>query len=91
MERDAKRIIAASHEAPFGRGEQTIVDPTVRKTWELNANQVVIQNEAFWSYMKSALHSCMAGLGIEGSHQISAQFYKLLLYEEGAHFRPHTE
>jgi len=30
--RDAQAIIAASHQAPFERGEQTTVDKSVRKT-----------------------------------------------------------
>ena len=29
--RDASKLIEAAHQAPFGRGEETIVDTSVRK------------------------------------------------------------
>lgn len=32
----AQEMIETAHRAPFGRGNQTIVDTSVRKTWELN-------------------------------------------------------
>ena len=32
---DAQRIITMSRQAPFGKGSRTIVDTSVRKTWEL--------------------------------------------------------
>jgi hypothetical protein len=35
-DRDAEVIIAASHAAPFGKGEETIVDTSIRKTWEIS-------------------------------------------------------
>ncbi|KAH9810912.1 putative 2og-fe oxygenase superfamily protein [Teratosphaeria destructans] len=91
FERDARRIIAASHAAPFGKGEATIIDPTVRKTWELNADQFHIQNPAFGASVNEALNACIAGLGVQGEYSVLAEPYKLLLYEEGALFRPHTE
>lgn len=33
---DAQKIIDASHQAPFGRGTETLVDKAVRNTWELS-------------------------------------------------------
>jgi hypothetical protein len=32
-DRDAEALIKASHQAPFGKGSQTVVDVSVRKTW----------------------------------------------------------
>ncbi|KAK5714598.1 hypothetical protein LTR15_010780 [Elasticomyces elasticus] len=84
---DAQRIIAASHPAPFGRGNETIIDQSVRKTWELNCDQLNIHNPAFQTYIANALRDSCKGLGLE-SH---AQLYKLLLYEPGAKFKPHTD
>ena len=31
---DAKRLIAKASQAPYGRGEETIVDPKVRRVWQ---------------------------------------------------------
>ena len=33
--RDAKKLIGLCERAPFGRGEETVVDVTVRNTWQL--------------------------------------------------------
>jgi hypothetical protein len=87
---DARRIIAASHEAPFGKGKATIVDETIRKTWELNAEDFSIRNPSFRSQLNNVLGSVSEGLGIEHA-DTEVQLYKLLLYEPGAHFTPHKD
>ena len=35
IEHQAKQIIDVCHQAPFGKGSETVVDESVRKTWEL--------------------------------------------------------
>jgi len=41
---DAQVIIGASHQAPFCKGSETIVDSSVRNTWELNSEQFELRN-----------------------------------------------
>jgi len=36
---DAKRLIAVAAQAPYGRGEETIVDTHVRRVWQLEPSQ----------------------------------------------------
>lgn len=38
--RDADAIKAQSSQAPFGMADRTVVDKTVRDTWEIDAHQV---------------------------------------------------
>lgn len=38
--RDAQAIINGSKQAPFGKGERTVVDTTVRDTWEIDGGEV---------------------------------------------------
>lgn len=38
--RDAEAIKSRANQAPFGMGERTVVDKSVRDTWELDASQV---------------------------------------------------
>lgn len=38
--RDAAGIKSCSDQAPFGKAEQTIVDKSVRDTWEVDASKV---------------------------------------------------
>ena len=88
---DASRIIAASHQAPFGKGTETIVDTSVRRTWELNQDQITIHNAQFQDAILRILPIACRGLGILEHGNVEAQLYKLLLYEKGALFKPHTE
>ena len=89
---DARRIIAASHQAPFGKGSETIIDTSVRRTWELNHDQFTMGNEdGFDAVLEDAIEQTCASLGLSDRDDIQAELYKLLLYEEGALFRPHTE
>jgi hypothetical protein len=91
-ERDALAIVAASHEAPFGKGEQTIIDTSVRKTWELSPDDFELRNPAWMSFIRSTVTAVGVGLGIGACGRgVSAQLYKMLLYDEGALFKPHQE
>lgn len=37
---EAKRLISVCEQAPFGMGERTVVDRSVRDTWEVDAAKV---------------------------------------------------
>ena len=90
--RDAQVIVAASHAAPFGKGEETVVDDSVRKTWELSAGDFEIRNPAWKSFLEEIVVKVSAGLGVDASGKgVSAELYKLLLYDKGAMFKPHQE
>ena len=89
---DARRTIAVSHHALFGKSEETIIDISVRCTWELNREQLTVQNaESFKQVEGRALQAVCDKLGLQHVRQtIRAEPYKLLLYEKGAMFKPHT-
>jgi hypothetical protein len=38
--REAREIISHCTKAPFGKGEKTIIDKSVRDTWEMDASKV---------------------------------------------------
>ena len=42
--RDIDVVKQASHRAPFGKGTETIVDENIRKTWQINAAEIVCSN-----------------------------------------------
>lgn len=90
---DATKIIAASHQAFFDKGNQTIVDTAIRRTWELNHDQFYLGQAAAWQRVVVAnLPAAWKALGIS-DHGVSvrADLYKLLLYEKGALFKPNTD
>lgn len=91
-DRDAEALVAASHQAPFGMGQQTIVDTTVRQTWELSAADFELKNPAWQGFLDKLICKVATGLGVNTTGQgVSAQLYKMLLYDEGAMFKPHQE
>ena len=91
-ERDAKDLCRKSHEAAFGKGSETYVDSTVRKTWELNPSQFEIRNPAWKETVDNAIGHVAEQLGvIDASKGIRAELHKMLLYEEGAFFDTHRE
>nr|XP_018896457.1 PREDICTED: uncharacterized protein LOC109030110 [Bemisia tabaci] len=89
---DAQKIIREASQSPFGRGEETIVDTAVRKSWELKPEQFSLQNPKWQEAMKTILKDVNRGLGItKGTKKIRAELNKLLLYEPGAFFKPHKD
>jgi len=93
QEQTARSLIQTCHQAPFGKGDQTIIDISVRNTWELDANQFELRNPAWTKYIKQITRSALKELGFdeEDMFGIRAELYKLLLYEKGAMFKPHKE
>ncbi|KAI4250252.1 MAG: hypothetical protein LQ352_005406 [Teloschistes flavicans] len=87
----AKAIINVSHPAPHGKGSDTLVDESVRKTWELNPDTFEFQNPAWNPNIQELARVAATRLGIYAEAPINAELYKLLLYEEGAMFKPHQE
>ncbi|KUJ09541.1 uncharacterized protein LY89DRAFT_787848 [Mollisia scopiformis] len=89
---DAELITRASHAAPFGKGEETIVDTTIRKTWELSPKDFEIRNPAWTTVVEQIVAKVSTGLGVDAAgNGVSAELYKLLLYDEGAMFKPHQD
>jgi hypothetical protein len=91
-DRDAQAIVAASHAAPFGKGEETIVDTNVRKTWEISSSDFKVRNPAWKPFLQTVVAKVSCGLGVDSTGKgVSAELYKMLLYDEGAMFKPHQE
>ncbi|KAI7939181.1 hypothetical protein MJO28_014760 [Puccinia striiformis f. sp. tritici] len=84
-----RQLIAQSHQAPFGRRSQTVIDESVRKTWEINRNQLRFLNPAWQGYVLDLCKRVATSLGIDGP--IRSELYKMLIYEKGAMFKPHTD
>lgn len=86
----AKALISVSHKAPFGKGRETLVDDAVRKTWEIDAAAIQFKNPKWYAFLIKALEKIKPDLGLE-DYEISAQLYKLLIYETGSFFLPHRD
>lgn len=87
--RDALKIIDAARQAPFGKGEDTLVDTSVRNTWELDLGQFSL-SDRWQPYVDKLARSACHELGVR-TPDTKAELYKMLLYEKGAMFKPHTD
>ncbi|KAF1962105.1 hypothetical protein CC80DRAFT_487643 [Byssothecium circinans] len=87
--RDAKGIASICRQAPFGKGDETLIDESVRKTWELDAKDFECRNPSWTTYLNTLVAQTAEDLGVQV--QTRAERYKLLLYEEGAFFKAHRD
>jgi len=85
----AAQLIAIAERAPCGRGEQTLVDTAVRRSWQLNPDQVRIRGSGWARTLESIVARAAEGLGVTGN--VAAEFYKLLVYDEGSFFVSHRD
>ncbi|KAG8532380.1 uncharacterized protein KY384_002865 [Bacidia gigantensis] len=91
IEHQAKQIIEVCHRAPFGQGHNTLVDERVRKTWELNPDQFQLSHPYWPSIIEKVTQEVIQNLGLPHGTAVRSNVYKLLLYEEGAMFKPHQD
>lgn len=86
--RDAELLKGVCTQAPFGRGDETVVDESVRKTWELHSSKFKLVNPAWPTTMTMISKDAQEALGMT---TVSIEPYKLLLYEEGSFFKRHKD
>ena len=80
-------LIKLARRAPFKRGEETIVDTSVRCTWQLNPKQFSINNPQWEKCLRQLLAKVKLGLGCDTKMKITCELCKLLLYERGGMFK----
>jgi hypothetical protein len=85
-ERDAQLIISKAAQAPFGKGSETVIDTTVRDTWEIDPPQIRFVNPRWESYVESiAFETVWSTLGVAPyATKPRCELYKLLLYQPGS-------
>ena len=85
----ADQLIAMAERAPYGRGEQTLVDIDVRRTWQIAPEQVHIEGRHWAQGLQAIVEQVRTGLGVTGT--VVAELYKLLVYDEGSFFVSHRD
>ena len=86
----AQTLIKVAHKAPFGLGGETVYDNTVRSAWEIDADQIKINNPQWIRLLNKVLTKVKEELGL-GDAAVTASLYKLLVYEKGDFFLPHKD
>src|SRR5215468_10632651 len=85
----AAQLIALAELAPYGRGAATIVDTSVRRTWQIGPDRVRIDGKRWQATLDRAVALAAEGLGVD--EPVSAEFYKLLIYDKGSFFVSHRD
>jgi predicted 2-oxoglutarate/Fe(II)-dependent dioxygenase YbiX len=85
----AERLVAIAEAAPYGRGEATVVDREVRRTWQVDSARVRIGGRHWEKTLGELVADVALGLGVSGP--LAADFYKLLVYDAGSFFVDHRD
>lgn len=85
----SEQLIAIANRAPYGRGPETIVDTNVRRTWQIGPDQVRLGGKHWQGTLDRAVALAADGLGV--SEPVSAELYKLLIYDKGSFFVSHRD
>ncbi|CAF2949725.1 unnamed protein product, partial [Rotaria sp. Silwood2] len=91
-----KLIIEKCSLAPFGRQDKTILDTSIRHTWQLDPSSFIITNSEWNIYTLNNLKSkIVSDLGLHNdwikNDLIDLQLYKFLLYEKDSFFKVHRD
>lgn len=86
----AKELKRHGEQAPYGKGEQTLVDTNVRRVWHLTPEHFQLTNPAWDTFIEQTLQQVQAELGLE-KQKLEAHLYDLLLYEKDSFFLPHRD
>ncbi|KAF8215560.1 hypothetical protein K438DRAFT_1455933, partial [Mycena galopus ATCC 62051] len=92
--RDADILRSHAKQAPFGHKDKSVVDTSVRNTWEVAADAVKFTNPEWNKFMAgTVVKEVVKALGVSYSPAIAPRcdLHKLLLYETGSHFSPHQD
>ncbi len=83
-------LIAAAASAPFGRGEETVLDRSVRACLQIASDRIALGGRSWGETLGNILDAAAEGLGCPWD-ALRAELYKLLIYEPGGFFAPHRD
>lgn len=82
-------MIAVAERAPYGRGEETLVDTGVRRTWQIGPEAIRINGRHWAENLQAIVERCASGLGVQ--EPVEAELYKMLVYDTGSFFVGHRD
>ena len=86
----ANELIKICSQAPYGLNSQTLVDTSVRDSYELNSSFIEFTNPKWNEQLKVLTDRVANELGC-ANKKVEAKLYKLLLYKTGGHFKKHRD
>ena len=86
----AAKLIKLCHQAPYGKGTDTLVDTKVRRAWELDSDQFQLTNPNWDQLLAGIVADVQRELGL-ADRKLTPHLYKLVVYEPGGFFLPHRD
>ena len=88
--KQAKEIIKHCDQAPYGKGEKTLVDTSVRRVWRMEPGRFSLTNPDWDRFLAEMVAMVQEELGLE-TQELRSHLYDLLVYEPGSFFLPHRD
>jgi predicted 2-oxoglutarate/Fe(II)-dependent dioxygenase YbiX len=85
----AERLVAIAEAAPYGRGTETVLDRDIRRTWQIGPGKVRVGGRHWEKTLAELVADAARGLGV--TEPVTADFYKLLIYDVGSFFVDHRD
>ena len=89
-EKDLAWLASVAMPAPYGRGEETLLDAEVRDALQIGANDVRLDAPAWDDLQAEMLRAVAAEMGLEDA-ALRLEPLKLLIYRTGGHFTEHAD
>ena len=89
--RQAEQLCNVARPARYGKGEETLLDPDVRDTWEIPKSRVKLDLRRFKRTLLPVLEDVQDALGLSEDCELEAEFHSMLVYGPGQFFRPHQD
>jgi hypothetical protein len=86
----AKDLLKHCDQAPYGKGEKTLVDKKVRRVWRMEPDRFSLTNPEWDRFLAATVAKVQEALGLE-KQKLESHLYDLLLYERGSFFLPHKD
>lgn len=89
-EHQARMMCQVGRPARYGRGEQTLLDPAVRDTWEIPKSRVKIDKRRFDQTLVPVVDKLGGDLGLPAG-RLRAELHSVLVYAPGQFFVQHQD
>ncbi|KAF9017792.1 hypothetical protein BDZ89DRAFT_1140493 [Hymenopellis radicata] len=90
-EDELSRLISFSDAAPFGRGNETVLDDTYRKAHKLDVSQFSTVFDLAGTPILNKVSQDLVDMTVSLKRAVRAERYKLNIYDKGGFFKPHQD
>ena len=87
----ARALCRAARPARHGYKDLTVLDPTVRDTWEIPRRKIEIDQKRWRPTLERALTTIARDLGLGAGCRLRAELHNLLVYAPGQFFVAHQD